>query len=138
MKAIVYTSWSIFLILFFAGCSSSEESTNKEAEDSTYVFDEMPESEIITIDTPETNNANLVYVIQIGAFTTEDKASTFAEQSSIKISYKLKVTYNQKVNLFVVNLDPAYKSKVEAESVRNKLWQMDGFQDAWIVTMKSK
>ena len=137
MKVIIYTSCFIFLILFLVGCSSSEESTNQQTEDSTYIFDEVPESDIITFDTPETKDASVLYVIQIGAFTTKDKAEEFANQSKAKIGKNVKVSFSQKVNLYVVHIDPPYKSKGEAESVRNSLWQLDGFQDAWIVTIKN-
>ncbi len=138
MKVIIYTSCFILLVLFFAGCTSSEESTKKETTDSTYVFDEIPESDIITFDTPETKDADVLYVIQIGAFSTKDKAEEFANESKAKIGKNVKVSFSQKVNLYVVHLDPPYKSKVEAESVRNSLWQLNGFQDAWIVTITNK
>ncbi len=138
MNAIYYTSCFIILLLFFVGCSSSEESTMQKTEDSTYVFDEVPESDIITFDTPETKDENILYVIQIGAFTTKDKADTFAEECKTKIGKNVKVSFSQNVNLFVVHLDPPYYSKEEAEAVRNSLWQSGGFQDAWIVTIKNK
>ncbi len=138
MKIIIYSSCFIYLILFFSGCSSSEESTKKETADSTYVFDEVPESDIITFDTPETKYADVLYVIQIGAFTTKDKAEEFANQSKAQIGKNVKVSFSQRVNLYVVHIDPPYKSKAEAESVRNSLWQLNGFQDAWIVTINNK
>ena len=136
MKVTIYISWIILLLLFLAGCSSSEETTEESETDSTYVFDEVPESDIITFDTPETKDASVLYVIQIGAFTTKDKAEEFANQSKAKIGKNVKVSFSQKVNLYVVHIDPPYESKGEAESVRNSLWQLDGFQDAWIVTIK--
>lgn len=138
MKVILYLSGFIYLSLFFTACSTSEESTKQKTDTGEYVFDEVPDNDIITIDTPETKDIDLLYVIQIGAFTTEEKANSFAEQSRNKIGKKLKVSYSQKVNLFVVYVDPPFESKAEAESVRNNLWNMDGFQDAWIVTIKPK
>ena len=138
MKVTIYISWIILLLLFLAGCSSSEETTEKKEYDSTYVFDEVPESDIITFDTPETKDSDVLYVIQIGAFTTKEKADEFANQSKAIIGKNVKVSFSQRVNLYVVHIDPPYKSKAEAESVRNSLWQLNGFQDAWIVTINNR
>jgi hypothetical protein len=35
----------------------------------------------------------------------------------------------------VVQLRPSFKSKEDAEKVRNQLWQIEEYKDAWIVTI---
>ena len=130
---------SIFLLINITSCTSSQQIQQTDTgKDSTYVFDEVPESDIITFDTPETKDSDVLYVIQIGAFTTKEKADEFANQSKAIIGKNVKVSFSQRVNLYVVHIDPPYKSKAEAESVRNSLWQLNGFQDAWIVTINNR
>ena len=128
----------ILILLILSSCSSSKESTDlTSTKDSLYVFDNVP------IDT--TNNKNLavipkssnvkMYIVQIGAFTTKQKAEDYANKSRNKINNKIDVEYSKSVNLYVVQLKPFYNKKKEAEDVRNKLWKMDDFKDAWILTV---
>lgn len=126
---------SLSLIIFF-GCSSSQE-TVKETEEEVYVFDEVP---------PETFDDNeyvepvfiaktIKYFVQIGAFTSEDKAETFVTESKKLISYNLEVKYNPDVELFVVHLPP-FDTRADAEKVRNSLWKIKKFADAFILTIE--
>jgi len=117
----------------FFSCSSSieetrEENVKKNNEDETYVFDEMPE---------DLNDETTVeyYLIQIGAFTTKQRAEDFASESRQKINDEISVTYNREVNLFVVRLDSKFTNKKDAEKVRDELREIEDFKDAWIVTV---
>ena len=40
-----------------------------------------------------------------------------------------------KVKIYLVQVIPFFKSRTEAEEVRNNLWKMQEFVDAWIVTV---
>ena len=123
---------SYFLI---AGCSTPKQSTEDEKQ--IYIFDEVPEEK--TIEVPTTGEypslKEAYYVVQIGAFTTEDKAQAFAELSRNKTNYKYSVIYGESTKLYLVQVIPFFKSRTEAEEVRNNLWKLTEFVDAWIVTV---
>lgn len=126
----------VFLIVVFLfGCTTSQQSTDEEEQ--VYIFDEIPKEN--TIEAPKTgqypNLDQAYYVVQIGAFTTKERAETFAEMSRSKLNNEINISYSEQVNLYVVQITPFYKSKEEAESVKNKLRSFSEFSDAWIVTI---
>ncbi len=139
----------LLLALILASCSSSEKATGVNGsdtaaanKDTAYVFDEVPPH---ASNKPEKNSEPVYsisepslgmtyYLVQIGAFTTKEKAEEFAAESRKKIQDKINVSYDPIINLFVVQLDTHYSSHQDAENVRNQLWEMNEFEDAWIVT----
>ena len=126
----------LFFSLFFISCSSSEEiGKENEKEDEIYIFDEVPPEDSYKFEKPG-NNAKLHYVIQIGAFSTRERAELFAESSRRDINRGIAVIYNDDVNLFIVRLEEIFNSKVEAEKVRANLWQIEEYNDAWIKPLK--
>lgn len=129
--SIVYL-FTIFIINF--GCTSSQQVSENE---SIYVFDEQKNDEKIDVkkggkfpDIDET-----YFVVQIGAFTTKERAEKFAEMSKSKIERDIIVTYSENNNLYLVQLTPFYKLRQEAELVRDELKVMPEFSDVWIVTV---
>jgi len=133
-----YLIHSLLLIsayFFISGCSTSQQSAEEEKQ--IYIFDEVPEEK--TIEVPTTGEypslKEAYYVVQIGAFTTEDKAQAFAELSRGKTNYKYSVIYGESTKLYLVQVIPFFKSRTEAEEVRNNLWKLTEFVDAWIVTV---
>ena len=121
-----------FFSLFFTSCSSSEEiGKEKEKEDEIYIFDEVPPENSYRIEKP-VNIVKLFYVIQIGAFSTRERAELFAEKSRRDLNHGIAISYNDDVNLFIVRLEEMFSSKVEAERVRTNLWQIEEYNDAWI------
>jgi len=139
---IIYHPIFFFTLLIFSFlltfCSSAEE-TGKESEknDEIYVFDEVPPEDSYTFETPD-SNVNFFYVIQIGAFSTRERAEIFAEKSRRDLNRGIAIIYNDDVNLFVVRLQEMFISKIEAERVRANLWQMEEYNDAWIIPIKQK
>ncbi|MCH8941557.1 MAG: SPOR domain-containing protein [Bacteroidetes bacterium] len=122
------------IVLLFSSCSSTKESTDiirTQETDSLYVFD-TPNENLMVI--PNIGNVKL-YIVQIGAFTTIEKAENFATESRKKINYNLDIEYSNSVNLYVVQLKPFYNKKEDAETVKNKLWKINDFEDAWILTV---
>jgi cell division septation protein DedD len=121
-----------FLIV---GCSTSQQGSEDEKQ--VYIFDEVPEEK--TIEAPTTgeypNTGSTYYVVQIGAYSTEDKAKAFADISSAKTNYKSSIVYSENLNLYLVQIIPFFKSRTEAEDVRDNLWKLQEFVDAWIVTV---
>lgn len=124
---------SIYLIIY--GCATSQQSAENEKQ--IYIFDEVPVEK--TIEAPKTGEYPRInetyYVVQIGAFTTEEKARAFAELSRSKTNYKYNVVYSEIIKLHLVQVIPFFKSRTEAEEVRNNLWKLQEFVDAWIVTV---
>lgn len=126
----------IILIAFqLVSCSGSQQST--DSEEQVYVFDEVPVDKTIeptkTGEYPNTTSA--YYVVQIGAYTTEDKAKDFADLSRQKTNYKCSIVYSENLKLYLVQIIPFFKSRTEAEEVRNNLWKLEEFVDAWILTV---
>lgn len=142
MKTKVFALLSI-LFLFLSACSSSGETsteTTQETQPEVYVFDDVTEPADSINEVKETIPAEPVvestaakYFVQVGAFTTRERAEQFYNENSSKISYPMNISYSDEVKLFVVQL-PAFSTREEAEKVRNELWQTSTFKDAFIVT----
>lgn len=127
--------------LIVTACSSSEETTQNEQEKEEpeiYVFDDVTEPvdtvEQKVIEQPKVDPpTTTMYYVQVGAFTTKDRAEQFVKEKSSKTTYQLNITYSDEVRLFVIRL-PGFAAKAEAEKVRNEFWQSGVFNDAFIVT----
>jgi len=119
-----------------AGCSSTTETTEEKSEE-VYVFDEVKADSTFELTDPMQYPSLGVtyYVVQIGAFTTKERAENFMTDSKNKINHQLNIAYSKEVNLYVVQLSTAYTSKSDAENVRNGIWKMSEFKDAWILTV---
>jgi len=125
--------------IFLFGCSPAEkisEEGEKET-DEIYIFDEVPDSEVLKFETPP-EIENVIYEIQIGAFSTKEKAEIFAVSSSNYLNKELYVAFNSAVNLYIVRLSQEFNSRTDAEKIRNEIWSHENYADAWIVTIKSK
>jgi len=78
-----------------------------------------------------------VFIVQLGAFSSQEKAEKFVSDNKGKLNYEMKITLSETVKLFVVQLPP-FATRAEAENVRNKLWETTTFKDAFIVTTEIK
>ena len=134
MIKYVLSSTILFITLFLFGCTASKQSNE---EDKVYVFDDIPKEH--TIEAPKTGEYpdlnQTYYVVQIGAYTTKDRADSFAEMCKTKIKNSVNITYSNAVKLYVVQVTPFYKSKKEAELVRDEIRQVPELSDAWILTV---
>ena len=134
MKNIFYLVLFISSAQFFISCSSSKQSSD---EDQIYIFDEIPKEN--TIEAPKTGEYpdldQTYYVVQIGAFTTKERADSFVDNSKSKLQNEITINYNDSIKLYVVQIVPFYKSKKEAEMVRDEIRLTPDFSDAWIVTV---
>ena len=150
----------VFFIIFTLACSSSKEATSdtNSSDQEVYVFDDVsdvndvPEESTTTaisheaievsatqkVVTPPPTPAlppQLVedgYVVQVGAFSTKEKAENFLRDAENKIKYKLSIIQSEKSGFFVVQLSP-FESREAAEKARNELWTIPKFKDAFIV-----
>lgn len=83
--------------------------------------------ETADIETPK------LYFVQLGAFTTQERAEEFIKQAEDLLDTKtFTITFSDEKELFLVQLPP-FKDKKEAEKVRNRLWKYNLFKDAFIV-----
>ena len=125
-------------VLTSCSSSSNEIKTTKQVIDSIYVFDEVPPENIYTIENKE-ETPDTIYIIQIGAFSTLERAKEFSEFSREKLKKDIKVEYKEKKKLYVVQIYPYYSDKKKAETYRSELINYDEYKDAWIVTnLKNK
>ncbi len=122
---------------YLAGCASSQETQSTGAgKDSVYVFDSAPDTEADDIPALEYPDMGMTYyVVQIGAFTTKDRAQRFSEESKQLLPFDVKTSFSRQNNLYVVQISNYYTSRPEAEAVRNDLWKKEKFRDAWILTI---
>ena len=137
MNKLLKNIFVISLIsIIIAGCSSTTETTDEKS-DEVYVFDEVRSDSTFELTDPMQYPSLGVtyYVVQIGAFTTKERAENFLNESKYKINHSLNIAYSKEVNLYVVQLSSAYTSKSDAEKIRNEIWKMNDFKDAWILTV---
>ncbi|KUO62306.1 hypothetical protein APF79_07275 [bacterium BRH_c32] len=130
----------IFALIFITACSANKEISQNEEKD-VYVFDSQTTADTIpnipqTIETE--SQVPIIfyeYIVQVGAFTTKDRAEQFVKENKSKIPYELIISFSQSVNLFVVQL-PSVDSRENAESLRNEIWNLPPFKDAFILTIQ--
>jgi len=121
------------IILLSVSCSSSKQNTDEESGDNgVYIFDEVPSGDSFQIDNEE-YDLNFNFFVQIGAFSTMKSAKDFTEVSADSLNKELEIKYNSISNLYTVRLVELFNSRIEAEKIRNELWQDDKIKDAWIV-----
>jgi hypothetical protein len=135
--------------LILPACSSIQQTSGRDEQknnsgvkkDSLYVFDQAAAPAKDTIQNTgqqvksEVQNTGVTsYLIQIGAFTSQERANEFADQSRRKIQNEIKVSFKSDVNLYVVQLAEHFASHDDAEKERNILWKIPEFKDAWIVS----
>jgi len=144
---------ALFLLVGFIinGCSSSKETQSNKNEPDYYVFEDVEkiDSSKNSIEKPvelikdslkqESNpiasKDSVVaakYIVQLGAFSSKERADLFIKENQAQISFMMSTIYKKSGNLYVVQLPP-FTDRAEAESVRNTLWKISAFKDAFIV-----
>ena len=108
------------LFLLFVRCSTTEKTVKEVETDDTYVFDEVPPEDYYTFETP-VEKSDAVYIVQIGAFSTLERAKKFADKSRLVLKKDIKVNFNDRNNLYVVQIHPPFQAKTEAEKYRDEL-----------------
>lgn len=142
--------FAISLTLVFYACSGTQDTTTDNSDDQEiYIFDDVtsddsvavtesepitiPEAVEIQVDTVETVvSKENEFIVQLGAFTTEERAKRFVTLNQSKITRKMSIFYSTKVLYWVVQLQP-FVTRDEAVDVRTNLWKMETFRDAFIV-----
>lgn len=128
------------------GCTSVEQTTQseKERKPEVYVFDDVskidtsvviPEKkEKLKEDKSDFDNSIVrKYVVQLGAFTTKERAQLFISENQAKTSLPMSIEFNNQTKLYSVVLPP-YNTKEEADLVRDNLRKIPVFRDAFTTT----
>ena len=140
MKKLAGIIFSFVVILLLPSCASKEVTKdNTPKKDSVYVFDQVSPDTVKKQLPPPLENPNIqtpYYLVQIGAFSTRDKAESFSGIAKKKLNYDMSIKYNDMIKLFVVQLTPPYNSRSEAEKVRDEIKQFQEYHDVWIVTVE--
>lgn len=136
-KAIILLEILIASCILYSCSQQKETQEIKEKPDSLYIFDEVPPENIFNFETPSQKLID-VYVVQIGAFSSFERAKEFADNSRAMLGKDIKVEFNQAKNLYVVWIHPAFEDKTVAEKYRNELKNYKEFQDAWIIKIVPK
>jgi len=134
----------LFVVFTFAGCSSSSETIKEDEQNNSqeiYVFDDVAAEDTLNLagtDSVEVNenvpsDTTKQFIVQVGAFNTKEAAEKFVASNKAKINFEMQISYNGNVKLYVIQL-PALDNRIEAESIRNKLWATENFHDAFIIT----
>jgi len=88
---------------------------------------------LFEIEEPE-KTSDTIFTVQIGAFSNLENAKKFAEFSRVKLKKEIKVEFKERKNLYVVWIQPSFKSKVDARILLNEISKYDEYRDAWILT----
>ncbi|MBU0560828.1 MAG: SPOR domain-containing protein [Bacteroidetes bacterium] len=147
------TSIIILCSLFLIGCAA-QQIENKETVDTASTSEQVYIFDDVTVDTPvkeavedevETQPAIEpiefieqkveLFIVQLGAFTSNERAAQFIKENKSKLNYEMNIHYSEDVNLYVVQLTP-FRTRKEAEDVRNALWLKKEFKDSFIVPGK--
>jgi len=137
--------FAFFIFLsFFWGCSAIQESETKNDgnANNVYVFDDISvkdssnnaAEEIIKPEVTE-NTKFEMYIVQIGAFSTKEKAVTFLNSIKDKTDRDFNVLLNDQSNLYVIQLTP-FRTREEAEQVRDDLRNIKELEGTFIVPNK--
>jgi cell division septation protein DedD len=149
---LIYSS--LFLIMISViGCSSPEETVKPDDQKESKVYQS---DEIKKIDSVKTETAKPVpslldkdndveknrksypkFIVQVGAFTTRERAQSFVNESQVKLIQKLEISFSDKVHLYVVRL-PEFNTREEADLVKNDLRKIPDFNDAFIITLEEQ
>jgi cell division septation protein DedD len=153
-----YSFLFLFFVLLLTACTSTQQTTQQKAKDNEiYVFDDAnvkPAKDTIkAVETKQIQNEvkapqtietkempalkGMNYIVQLGAFSTKEKAEKFVSDNKGKLNYEMHISYSETVKLFVVQIPP-FATKEEAEKTRNKLWETPAFKDAFVVTLEKK
>ncbi len=149
MKRIISSLSTLILFsLLLSACSSTQQTTQSKTEpkDSLYVFDKVPVDTTKPLilskeaapaeESPNIQNIQTpYYLVQIGAFTSKDRAQEFVDKTQSLLNQQVKITLNPDINLFVVRLAKIYTTHDDAEKVKDDLRQQEAFKDAWVVTV---
>ncbi len=123
------------MLLFSCSAMQKSESDNTDKDESVYIFDDISvkdSTENIAEEIPEPTKKIEMYFVQVGAFSTLEKAKAFVSRVADKTDYELIIHLRSSDNLQVVQLSP-FRTKEKAEKVRDELRNISGLEGTFIV-----
>lgn len=141
MNKIILLVFSLFLF----ACSASEDiQEQSDADDNVYVFDDAqtkPDTnETVTFELPppveevqEPEQPTIVYdyYVQVGAFSTKDRADKFISKAQKLTSEPLNVFYDNEKKYFLVQTN-LLSERAPADILLKELLKQEEFKDAFI------
>ncbi len=134
MKYFVYLLFMSSMFLFSCSAIQESESDNSDKNESVYIFDDISvkdSTENIAEEIPEPTKKIEMYIVQVGAFSTLDKAETFVSRVKNKINYELNIHLRDSDNLQVVQLPP-FRTREKAVEVKDELRKIKEFEGTFI------
>ncbi len=136
LKYLTVLSILFITSFFLASCSTVEEEKKDEKPVSENQIDTIKSVETTpTVDNKVEVPKSYFYVVQIGAYSTFEKAKKFRASVKSKINEEIFVSFDKRTSLYVVRLKPR-DSRQEAEELRAKLRAQKEFSDAFILTIE--
>ncbi len=146
-------------LIILSACISAEHTTEQteKNEPEVYVFDDINKANETKLDTLKKeiaapgkqaepankdtvaaaeNRAIKKYTVQLGAFTSKERADAFVKENQSKTSLLLLISFNANTKLFSVQVPP-YKTKEEADIIRNNLRKFPAFSDSFTVLVEN-
>lgn len=127
-------AFSVAVLLF--ACVPVEEETQAPPKETpppqqeVYVFEEKEEPPVV-------EQPVFQYTVQIGAFTTRERAEKFILECKGKINQPLHVVFKSNVNLYAVQLSP-FSDRAQADLMVNQLKADPKFYDTFIIMDRIK
>lgn len=117
--------------------TSTEEIAKVEAAVSETISETKDETPDVYNEPTSSNETNQYYseqfYLQLGAFSTLQRAERFTSNVSSNVPFPLSVIYNSTISLYVVRSSP-YDTRGEVEAVRDDFRRRNIYKDAFIVT----
>ena len=142
MKNVFLLVVSFVMMAYFIGCSSQSAENSQDKVSPKAAVDTVAAS--VAQDTAksvEKEDSNSVtvgkkFTVQVGAFTTIDKANALATDAGKIFQKQFLVSFNDQIKLYVVRSIPLFDNKVDADSFKAEVQKIKGFEDAWVVTLE--
>ncbi len=142
MKNVILLFGSFVMLAFFAGCSSQTAENSQDKVQQKPVVDSVKVAAVSDTVAVEEKSDSLEtpvgkkFTVQIGAFTTIDKANALSAEAGKVFQKNFVVSYNDLVKLYVVRSIPLFDTKLEAEALKAEVQKIKGYEDAWVVTLE--
>ena len=135
MKISIYLVLITFLFLYSCSALQESDSNSSDSTKNVYVFDDVSlkdSTNNVAEELPETTRIIEMYIVQVGAFSTLEKAETFVSSVKDKTDYDLNIHLRESDNLQVIQLPP-FRTREEAEKVRDQLKTIQELEGTFIV-----
>ena len=140
----------LLIVAIVSGCSSSTPSVDSDTQKSSeiYVFDDVEKTDSTFNDADSLNSLSndsalvddskeltdeMQFIVQVGAYSVKEHAESFVKENQSKIKFPMSISFNDISNLYLIQL-PGFSTREKAENVRNTLWKIEAFKDAFILS----